>query len=57
MTGVLVATTPMVGAWPGDEHPALVRARDHLQTHCELCGRALAGKAGTAGARRCALCS
>jgi hypothetical protein len=23
-----------VGAWPSDENPALVRARDHLQIHC-----------------------
>jgi hypothetical protein len=42
----------LVRVGPGDDNAALGRARDHLQTHCELCGRALAGKAGTAGARR-----
>ncbi|MEI7770919.1 MAG: hypothetical protein WCI67_13055, partial [Chloroflexales bacterium] len=47
----------LVGAWPGDERPALVRARDHLQTHCERCGSALVGRARTACARRCELCA
>jgi hypothetical protein len=47
----------LVGAWSGDESPALIRARDHLQTHRERCGCALVGKARTAGTRRCELCA
>jgi hypothetical protein len=47
----------LVNAWPSDDHAALTRARDHLQTHCERCGCALVGKARTAGTRRCELCA
>ena len=48
----------LVHTWPGDGHAALRRAQDHLQTHCELCGRALVG-AGRAdqGASCCDVCS
>jgi ribosomal protein L34E len=46
----------LVNTWPGDNSVALIRARDHLQTHCELCGRALVGQARSSGSRHCDLC-